>query len=210
MDFNKILLYRITHINNLDYIFNSGKLTCPNHPQKDTNYISIGDSSLIQSRSNMQINFPPYGSFNQYISFYFGPRSPMLYNIWKGYQGVVQRSQEEIIYIVTTYEKIKKIGNPFVYFDGHGFNHLSKCYNDDSGLKKIDFKAVNSEFWCETEEDPDIKRRKQAELLVFYELPLQFILGFGSYSGAVNANIHNKIKKNNLKLECHITRDWYY
>jgi hypothetical protein len=115
MDLNKILLYRITHIKNLDYIFDIGKLTCPNHPEKDPNYINIGDSILIQSRSNKQIYLSPYGSFNDYVSFYFGPRSPMLYNIWKGYNGVIQRPQDDIIYIITSFSNVKDCGKQFVF-----------------------------------------------------------------------------------------------
>jgi len=210
MDLNKILLYRITHIKNLDYIFDIGKLTCPNHPEKDPNYINIGDSILIQSRSNKQIYLSPYGSFNDYVSFYFGPRSPMLYNIWKGYNGVIQRPQDDIIYIITSFSNVKDCGKQFVFFDGHGYNHLSECYNNDSGLKEIDFKAVNSEFWYETEEDPDIKRRKQAELLVFSELPIQCIIGLGCYSEEVRLEIIKKISKKNLNFVCNVRKDWYY
>ena len=47
-----IYLYRITHLNNLDYIIKTGKITCPNHPDADSDYINIGDTTLIRSRNN--------------------------------------------------------------------------------------------------------------------------------------------------------------
>ncbi len=48
----------------------------------------------------------PGGRFSDYIAFYFGARSPMLYNIYHGFNDVPKRPQEEIIYIIATFEKI--------------------------------------------------------------------------------------------------------
>ena len=81
---NPIYLYRIIHINNLEYILKLGKLTCLNHQKADNDFIRIGDSTLIKSRNNKTIPVCPKGSFSDYVSFYFGARSPMLYNIQKG------------------------------------------------------------------------------------------------------------------------------
>jgi len=93
-----IYLYRITHIDNLDFIFKSKKICCPNAEERDSNFIGIGDSSLIQSRKSRQIPIVPNGDFSDYITFYFGARSPMLYNIQKGYNNVAKHAPEDIVY----------------------------------------------------------------------------------------------------------------
>ncbi len=205
-----ILLYRIIHVDNLRHILDIGKITAPNHPQKDDDYISIGNSTLIESRREREITLPPKGAFNDYVSFYFGPRSPMLYNIWKGFQGVKKRSQEDIIYLVSSYDKIKEIGCRYVYFDGHGYHNLSQIYSDDEGLKEIDWKAVKETNWQDTAENPDLKRRKQAELLVHSEAPLKAIIGIACYSEEVKRKIDNEIQRKNLKLVCKVRKKWYY
>ena len=46
-----IYLYRITHINNLDFIFKSQKISCQNSPDNDSNFIGIGDSTLIRAEN---------------------------------------------------------------------------------------------------------------------------------------------------------------
>lgn len=97
----KIYLYRITHIDNLDFILKSGKLTCPSHRDCDPNYLGIGDATLIGSRSSRKITVEPNGDFTNYVAFYFGARSPMLYAIQKGFKRVTKRSPEEIIYLVS-------------------------------------------------------------------------------------------------------------
>jgi hypothetical protein len=113
---DKINLYRIIHIDNLDYILNIGKLTCPNHQQKDVNYIGIGDESLINKRTQKEIAIDPGGTFKDYISFYFGPLSPMLLRIKTGKNNIRKLDQDDIIYIVTSFEKIKSSKNKFVFY----------------------------------------------------------------------------------------------
>lgn len=91
------LLYRIIHINNLEYALKHGLYTrC--HVNADPNYINIGDSTLITQRQNHPVKIiPPGGTLGDYVPFYFGPLSPMLLNIKTGYRGIIQRSQEDIV-----------------------------------------------------------------------------------------------------------------
>jgi hypothetical protein len=42
-------------------------------------------------------------------------------------------------------------------------------------LDKVDWALVNERYWQNTEQDRDIQRRKQAELLVFQHVPPQCI-----------------------------------
>lgn len=209
-NYNKIYLYRIIHLDNLEYILDLGKLTCPNHEYKDINYIGIGDNTLIQSRSSKQISLEPFGTFADYVSFYFSKRSPMLYNIFHGYSGVIQRRQEEIIYLVTNYQKVICCGCKYVYFDGHGYHHLSGCYNNESGLIEIDWDIIYSKYWMETEADPDRKRRKQAELLIYREMKINNLIGIGVFNEDVREKISLLLEKKHLNLDCKIKPEWYY
>jgi hypothetical protein len=207
---NKIYLYRIIHINNLDYILKLGKLTCPNHYEKDPNYIGIGDITLIPKRSKKQIDLSPNGTFQDYISFYFCNRSPMLYVIAHGYNGVIKRDQEDIIYLVTDFNKIKDEGLQYIFFDGHGFDGLSLCYNNEKDLIKIDWKAVQTKDWKKTEFDQDIKRKKQAELLVYSEFPLSSLKGIACYNQIAHKKIESLLLTNNLSIKSKIIENWYY
>lgn len=207
---NIIPLYRILHIDNLDYIIKIGKLTCHNHPEKDPNYIGIGDETLIKSRSNRSIKLEPFGNFSDYVSFYFTNRSPMLYVIKKGKENVIKREMSDIIYLVTKYDIIKNSGLKYVYFNGHAYQEISDCYNDDSGLETIDWDVINDRIWRNTDDDSDRQRRKQAEFLVYKEISLNYIIGIGVYNSNIKEEIDVKIKKNNLNLKCKVKHDWYY
>ena len=99
IDLNNILLYRIVHINNVEQILNDGMFT-RQHYQADTNYINIGDTTLIEQRNDYPVGInPPGGMLGDYVPFYFGPCSPMLLNIKTGHRGVKQLPQSDIVYI---------------------------------------------------------------------------------------------------------------
>ena len=205
-----IYLYRITHINNLDFIFKSQKISCQNSPDNDSNFIGIGDSTLIQSRKSRQIPIVPNGDFSDYVAFYFGVRSPMLYNIQKGYSNVAKRHPEDIVYLITTYETVKNNNSDFIFTDGHGYHHLSQFFNQEADLKEVDWKTVNLERWNDTEDDPDRKRKKQAEFLIHKDLPFSMILAIVVYNENAKSIISTKLAANNIKCNIVVKPNYYY
>lgn len=207
---NKIYLYRIIHIDNLDFILETGKLTASNHTDCDKNYIGIGDSKLINSRSKRRIEVAPYGNFTNYVSFYFGARSPMLYAIQKGFNDVTQRKPEKIIYLITTFEKIKESKIQYVFSDGHGYHFMSQFFNKEVDLKEVDWNIVKLKKWNDTEEDSDRKRRKQAEFLVYEALPISFIAGIVVYNETAKTNVLSKFAKYNFSCDVIVKKDLYY
>ncbi len=68
-----ILLYRLIHRENLEYIFNSELICCPNHPNRSDDYVRIGEKELIRLRSDRKIPIVQNKSFRDYVAFYLGP-----------------------------------------------------------------------------------------------------------------------------------------
>lgn len=207
---DRIYLYRITHIDNLDFILKSGKLTCPSHTDSDPNYIGIGDTTLIGSRSSKLIDIEPKGNFTDYIAFYFGARSPMLYAIQKGFNGVTKRNPREIVYLVSDFENIKVKNCRYVFTDGHGYHSMSQFFNDEDGLEEVDWNAVKLIRWTDTEDDPDRKRRKQAEFLVFKELPLSALIGIVVHSEVVKNTVLIKLAEHEFTCKVIVKPNLYY
>ena len=70
--------FRILHIDNMPHVMKYG-LVHNDSPFASDSFVPIDDMSVMDARSTKQL---PDGSFlSEYIPFYFGPRSPMLYNI---------------------------------------------------------------------------------------------------------------------------------
>lgn len=70
--------FRILHIDNMPHVMKYD-LVHNDSPFARDSFVPIGDMSVMDARSTKQL---PDGSFlSEYIPFYLGPRSPMLYNI---------------------------------------------------------------------------------------------------------------------------------
>ena len=70
--------FGILHKDNMPHVMKYG-LVHNDSPFARDSFVPIGDMSVMDVRSTKQL---PDGSFlSEYIPFYFGPGSPMLYNI---------------------------------------------------------------------------------------------------------------------------------
>jgi len=207
---DNIYLKRLIHIDNLDYILTIGKLTCLNHSENDSNYTNIGDTTLIRSRGTRDIPVNPGGNFSDYVAFYFGARPPMLYNIQNGFNQVTKRAPETIIYLVTSFIEVKKSRRPFVFTDGHAYHMMSQFYNKESDLKEVDWNAAKLFRWNDTEEDPDRKRRKQAEFLVYKELPVGALVAIVVYNNDAKSKVFSIFEKYDSALDVVVKPNWYY
>lgn len=168
----------MTHILNIPHILDAGFVHADSSNASPC-YIPIGDSSMIRARAGRDVAGK---TLDQYIPFYFGPRSPMLYVIQKGFNGVTKRLPCDIVYCVLRIDTVINSRLRFVFTDGHAADHITKTYEreDLTNINNIiSFNDVYAQFW---NEDPDAKRKKEAELLFFDEVPASLISGFIVYN----------------------------
>lgn len=205
-----IYLFRLIHIDNLNFLLSEGVLTCPGHCSKNEHYINIGDQTLIENRKKRQIPLPPGGGFDNYVAFYFGYRQPMLYEIQKGFNNVQKRHPNEIVYLVTTFTTIKNAGLSFVFTDGHAYHNFTQFFNHENDLRYIDWNTIKLKQWNDTETDPDRKRRKQAECLIYHEVPLNLIKAFVVYNDTAKTKILSIFEKHGVVQPIYVKPQWYY
>lgn len=145
-DLPKTRIYRLTHYKNLPFIFRNG-LHCANGKVKHPDFVNIGFQTLIDSRGTTPVKVTPGGVLNEYIPFYFAPRSPMLFMIHKGRVEEYKGTQEELVYLVSNVEVIQEAGIPFVFTDRHAKLGYAEHYNDYSRLTELDWETINSDNW---------------------------------------------------------------
>lgn len=168
----------MTHIENVPHIIKYG---INHHSSKNpnNNYKAIGDVSMISARGKYKM--PNDESPNDYIPFYFGRRTPVLYVIQNGFNNTEKVHPNEIIYCATTIQKIIDANIDYIYTDGHACDRFTKFYSPSDVTKikeQIDFKAVKAKYWTEYR---DLKRKKEAEFLIKQDLEYKNIVAFGTY-----------------------------
>lgn len=100
-------------------------------------------------------------------------------------------NQEEIVYLVTDTAAIDRSGVPYLFTDGHAIMVISEFYSDLKELDQVDWPLMEDPFWRDTEEDPDRKRRRQAEFLVHKKVPIELFTGFA----VINQKAKDKVEE---------------
>jgi len=198
-DLNKIYLFRMTHIENVPHILQNG-ITHSTSMNSNPDFVPIGDKSLINTRNDFKLDNGRL--LGEYIPFYFGVRTPMLYVVQNGYNMVLPTPAEKIVYCVSSIQKIIDQHLDFVFTDGHAVDVFSSQYTiaDIQNINTIlDKNAINAKYWKD-ENDLDLKRRKEAEFLVLGDISKESILGYITFDedaknkvvgfGAEELNVH--------------------
>jgi hypothetical protein len=207
-----IILFRIIHKDNVEFLLKNGMFT-KNHLSADTNYINIGDNTLISQRNDYPVGInPPGGNLGDYVPFYFGPLSPMLLNIKTGFRGVTKRPQSDIVYICCDLNLVIKYCADWCFTDGHAKSRITGFYNNIRFLDKVDWKIVAERYWKDNEEDYDRARRKQAEFLVKEHVPVACLNKIIVYDSTTHKTIKNILDILGLQIPVEINPDnqYYY
>ena len=126
-----VLIYHITHLDNLPGILRSGCLSCHKEMVNDGLHpVSIAYPGIQDRRAITSVACGPGGVLHDYVPFYFAPRSPMLYalhrNRVEGYSG----GQTPVLHLVTSVVRLIETGHRFVFTDGHATMRLSRFFTN--------------------------------------------------------------------------------
>src|SRR5258708_14680384 len=104
-------IFRITHIDNLPTLLVEDGIWCGNEMKKRSiPYISIGNKDLTASRATRVVKCCEHGNLNDYVPFYFCPRSVMLYLIERQHPTTYGGGQEPIIHLESSVARIESAG----------------------------------------------------------------------------------------------------
>jgi ssDNA thymidine ADP-ribosyltransferase, DarT len=202
MEIGEIKIYRMTHIENIPHILQYG-ITHKNSPNANPNFVSIGDLSLIDTRSTKAVNVnngnyldldAPTIVLGNFIPFYFGVRMPMLYVMQNGGNFVEKATPaQDIVYLACSLTNILNAEMHYYFSDGHATDSLTSFY-DSSKIQDlpaiIDWDSVRANYWA-GQDNLNVKRKKQAEFLVLNDLPTEFIFGIACYNNVANERLIN-------------------
>lgn len=204
-------IFRILHIDNLPGIIEQGGLWCGNEmASRSIEYKQIGLQNLTQQRQGRPVPTAPGGNLNDYVPFYFCPRSVMLFNIHTGRVPTYTEGQEPIIYLVTTVEKIVEDGHPFAFTDRHAKMTVARFSTDPAELEALDWPTIQSTDFAHRVDDPERKDRKAAEFLVHRFVPLTSILGIGVYSQSWKDDCERLLAGAPVELRVKVHPSWYF
>ena len=207
---NNMNIFRLIHFDNLEWTLKNGMYS-HNSGHIDPNFVNIGDTTLIQQRETYRVRVnPPNGTLGDYIPFYFAGHSPMLLNIKTGARGIQKRDQKDLVYVVCKVNRITESCPEWCFTDGHAKNKLTRFYNSLEHLNTLDWEIIQSQYWYDTEDDWDRKRRKQAEFLVKNHVPATCICGLIVLNAKQKELAETILQKANIELPIHVDNKYKF
>jgi hypothetical protein len=205
------LIYHITHLRNLTSILAHNELCCDRLVgERGLAPIEIGYRDLKGRRAARTVPIPPGGTLDDYVPFYYAPRSPMLFVISKGGVPGYNDGQRSVVHLVADAEQVAEQRLPFVFTDGHAYMQLSTFYSDLTHLNRIDWLLMRERIWRDTPEDGDRVRRRNAEFLVHNTFPWPLVQGIGVIDEQVAELVQAVIAGSNHQPRVVVRPGWYY
>lgn len=204
-------LYHITHLKNLGDIIRHGCLWCDNERKaRALDSTGIAHQHIKDRRSRRQVPLGQGGTLADYVPFYFAPRSPMLYAIHMGRVQNYTDGQAPVLHLLSSVETVIEHNLSFVFTDGHAEIAYSKFYDNMQRLDQIDWDVMRADYWNDTDDDGDRKRRRQAEFLVYRSFPVSLVAGICVYSETQVDAVKQIVGKYGLQIPVAERRNWYY
>ena len=206
-------VYRFMHVDNLHVCLQRGGLHAPNYiPEDGQTYKTIHIVDIQNQRRITRVPIGPGGVIHDYVSFYLGYLSPMMFQLKTGRVNGYNEGQEPLVYLVSTVQDVVNSGAGYAFSDGHGLAAYTSWYDDLDDLDKVDWEMVYQRYWSDNLEDMDRQRRKQAEFLVHRFCNWSLIQEIAVFKGQMKSNVERIIGRfpRELHRTVRIRPEWYY
>lgn len=205
-------IYHITHIDNLESIVDEGCLLSDREmSNRMKSSTVIGFDRIKQRRLNeLQVTCHPGTYVGDYVPFYFCPRSPMLYVIYKANSELKYGGgQRDVIHLVSSVERASELAgdNRWAFSDGNAGARYTRFTNELSRFDEfVDASAIVARDW----RDPAIKEKKQAEFLYYGSFPLEGVLGIGVLDEKIAQRARALVQQITHQIGVRVKPRWYY
>jgi len=170
----------------------------------------IGMHQIKKQRLERSLRSHPSLHVGDCVPFYFCPRSVMLYVIFqKNYPELnYSGGQGPIIHLEAdlkqTIEWADRKSRRWAFTPSNAASSYFEDYADLAQLEKIDWDAVQKEYWF------NCKEGKQAEFLLEREFPWQLVSRIGVHSQLISDKISMALQTLDHKPTVEIKANWYY
>ncbi|MEW9585532.1 DUF4433 domain-containing protein [Paraburkholderia sp. DGU8] len=211
-DLDQIQLYHITHVENLPAIIDAGGLLATNFIPAGQRGVNIAHSSIQARRAATIVSCSEGGSLHDYVPFYFAPRSPMLFAIHRGNVAGYAQGQAPIVVLRVSLREVLDSNSRWAFTDGHPTVQPSDFYDDPADLDEVDWNVMSLTYWNDTNDDPDRKRRRQAEFLVHQRCDWQLINGIASSNVVTAERVSQILAARQIQHvpPSGVVANWYY
>lgn len=188
------LIYHFTDHANLAGIVASGALHSDSRMMASgRTFTECANEGVKGDRRTRVVPCSPGGVVADYVPFYYAPRSPMMSAISNG-QVPGYTSNENLIYLVSSLDRVREAGLRWVCTDGNARATLTDFFSTWEELEdSIDWDIMKAQYWANTQEDGQRRNRRMAEFLVHGLFPFGLVAGIAAKSQQVASIIRPQL-----------------
>ena len=189
--------HHMTHIDNLRPILLSGELRSYNL-MRGQSYRNLATEDVQAGRAAIVVP-GPQKPLHDYVPLYLGFKTPMV--------AINQGHNEDLLFLRFSLDILATPGS--VVCDGNARSQASTFYlfNGPDVFSKIDIAAIRSVKYAK---DPELKRKKQAEILIPDRLPVAQMLDMICYSESAKTRALSILKEFGINKAVIVNQGWYF
>ncbi len=189
--------HHMTHMDNLRSILQAGELRSYNL-MRGQSYRNLANEDVQAGRAAIVVS-ATQRPLHDYVPLYLGFKTPMV--------AINQTHNEELLFLRFSLDVLATIGS--VVCDGNARSHASKFYlfTDPDVFSNLDVAAIRSVKYAK---DPELKRRKQAEILIPDRLPMSQMLDMICYSESAQTRALSILNEFGIKRAVKVNQGWYF
>lgn len=206
-------IFHITHVSNLPAIAACSELRSDRRVQQLGGPIAaVGMSKIKQRRLSLPVSCHPGTTVGEFVPFYFGPRSIMLFLLHRGNHPELNYAggQQPIVHLQADLHAVLQWavqhGQRWAFTAANAGAAYTQFYAQSGQLNVIDWSAVNATDF----RDPGIKERKQAEFLVYGAFPWTLVERIGVCSVAARSQALAAMANAVHRPQVTVDPSWYF
>lgn len=135
----------------------------------------------------------------------------MLYIISKGDVPTYRGGQDEIVYLVTSVEKVEEECLRFVFTDRNAALSVARYGDELADLDDhVDWELMKQMMWNNTDEEPDRQERRMAEFLVHGHVPWSAFIGVAARDGDQCWQVERALSSVGIESTVRPRPEWYF
>lgn len=201
-----------THVDHLSSIVELGLVCDRSAKAAGALQFEVGNTGIKGQRSRRVVPVAPDGVVDDYVPFYFAPRSPMMSAISHGRVPQYTEGNDHLIYLCTTLEALADLGLEIVLSDRNAALDFAAFVRWSDGEPEVDFidwPLMKQRVWANTPEHPDRRERRMAECLVHGSVPWEAFNYVGTKSEDVAVQVREVLAALPDSPTVAVHADWY-
>jgi len=190
-------LFHLTHVRNLESILRDGLLPLSQLRSGQVAFTDVSEPTVQMRRDNKQLRLGPRVlSIHDLVPLFITPLTPMLYSR--------RNLIDELCFVIVHGSLICEDDVECVICDGNAASGPTKFWRlapDQEVLSNLPWDVLRAQSW---RDQPDGRRKRSAEVLVWPKVPVERIARIGVKSDGTRAGVDAALSAAGAKCECHV------